>query len=76
MARHFILNLREETRKGMTEKARTGIYPSYASVGYRNGQDSNGKRTIVPDPDTAPVITEIFERFEHGAHSIKSLVKR
>src|SRR5215831_18075056 len=36
MARNYILNLGEETRKGMTEKARAGIYPSYAPVGYRN----------------------------------------
>jgi site-specific DNA recombinase len=75
MARNYILNLGEETRKGMTEKARAGIYPSYAPVGYRNVDGSNGKRTIAPDPDTAPVVTEIFERFAAGDHSVKSLVK-
>jgi DNA invertase Pin-like site-specific DNA recombinase len=75
MARNYSLNLGEETLKGMTEKARAGIYPSCAPVGYRNVDGANGKRTIVPDPDTAPVITEIFERFAEGRHSIKSLVK-
>jgi DNA invertase Pin-like site-specific DNA recombinase len=75
MARNYILNLGEETRKGMIEKARAGIYPSYAPVGYRNVGGTNGKRTIVPDPDTAPIITEIFERFADGAESVKSLVK-
>jgi site-specific DNA recombinase len=75
MARNYSLNLGEETIKGMTEKARAGIYPSYAPVGYRNVDGTNGKRTIVPDPDTAPVITDIFERFAAGAHSVKSLVK-
>jgi DNA invertase Pin-like site-specific DNA recombinase len=36
MARNYSLNLGEETVKGMTEKARAGIYPSCAPVGYRN----------------------------------------
>jgi hypothetical protein len=74
MARNYSLNLGEETIKGMTEEARAGIYPSYAPVGYRNVDGTNGKRTIVPDPDTAPTITDIFERFAAGAHSVKSLV--
>jgi len=75
MARNYILNLGEETRKGMTEKARGGAYPSYAPVGYRNVTGADGKRTIAPDPDTARVITEIFERFSQGRHSVKALVK-
>jgi site-specific DNA recombinase len=75
MARNYILNLAEETRKGMTEKARSGLYPSYAPVGYRNVIGSDGKRTIVSDPDTAPVIAEIFTRFAEGRHSVKALVK-
>jgi site-specific DNA recombinase len=76
MARNYILNLGEETRKGMTEKARAGIYPSYAPVGYRNVNGADGKRTIVSDPDAAPLITDIFGRFAEGRHSMKSLVKQ
>ena len=76
MARNYSLNLGEETIKGMTEKARAGIYPSCASIGYRNVDGANGKRTIVPDPETAAIITEIFERFATGNWSIKSLVKQ
>jgi site-specific DNA recombinase len=74
MARNYSLNLGEETIKGMIEKARAGIYPSYAPAGYRNVDGANGKRTIMPDPDSAPVITNIFERFAAGRHSVKSLV--
>jgi site-specific DNA recombinase len=75
MARNYSLNLGEETVKGMTEKARTGIYPSYAPIGYRNIDGPNGKRIIMPDPDAAPVIIDIFQRFAAGNHSIKSLVE-
>jgi len=35
MAKNFIDNLSEETRKGMLEKARSGIYPSYAVVRHQ-----------------------------------------
>jgi site-specific DNA recombinase len=75
MARNYSQNLGEETVKGMTEKARAGIYPSYAPVGYKNIDGPNGKRVIVPDPDTALVIAELFDRFATGRHSVKSLVK-
>ena len=66
MAKNYIDNLSEETRKGMLEKARQGIWPSYAPLGYRNVDGANGKRTIEPDPDLAPVITRMFERYATG----------
>src|SRR3984893_14508275 len=75
MAKNYIDNLSEETVKGMTEKAREGIYPSYAPVGYRNADGPCGKRVIISDPDAAPVITELFERFATGRYSLKALVK-
>jgi site-specific DNA recombinase len=75
MARNYSQNLAEETVKGMTEKARAGLYPSYAPVGYRNVDGANGRRVIVRDPDAALVITELFGRFSVGRHSIKALVK-
>src|SRR5579864_1907730 len=74
MAKNFIDNLSEETRKGMLEKARSGIYPSYAPVGYRNTVGSNGKRIIIPDPGTAPAVTDLFERFATGRYSLDALV--
>src|SRR5260370_10584114 len=74
MAKNVIDNLSEETRRGMLEKARSGIYPSFAPVGYRNVDGPNGKRVITPDPATAGVITELFARFRTGRYSLESLV--
>ena len=51
MAKNYIDNLSEETRKGMTEKAEQGIWPSYAPLGYRNVTGPDGKKRIEPDPD-------------------------
>ena len=49
MAKNYIDNLSEETRKGMTEKAQQGIWPSYAPIGYRNAVGANGRKMIEPD---------------------------
>jgi site-specific DNA recombinase len=37
-------------------------------------EGANGKRVIVPDPETAPLVTELFERFATGRHSLKAVV--
>jgi site-specific DNA recombinase len=75
MAKNFIDNLSEETRKGMTEKARQGIWPSYAPVGYLNVDGPNGKRTIKPDPEVAPVIARMFENYATGSYTLKEITK-
>jgi site-specific DNA recombinase len=73
VARNYSQNLGEETLKGMTEKARTGMYPSCAPSGYRNADGPAGKRVIAPDPDTAPIIKSLFELFASGEFSLKEL---
>lgn len=75
MARNYSHNLGEETIKGMTEKARAGIWPSYAPTGYKNIEGSDGKRTITPNED-APVITMLFELFCTGEYSVKTLATK
>jgi DNA invertase Pin-like site-specific DNA recombinase len=75
MAKNYIDNLSEETRKGMIEKAKQGIWPSYAPLGYVNVLTADGRRIIVPDPDAAPVVIGLFERFAQGDVSIKALAR-
>jgi hypothetical protein len=43
-----------------------GIWPSFAPLGYINVDGANGKRTIVPDSNLAPVITRMFEQYATG----------
>jgi site-specific DNA recombinase len=73
MAKNFIDNLSEETRKGMVEKASQGIWPSYAPIGYLNADGPNGKRTIVPDPALAPLVRRLYDLCATGEHSIEEL---
>ena len=75
MAKNYIDNLSEETRKGMTEKAEQGIWPSYAPFGYRNVLGENGKKTIEPDPELAPVVRQMFEWYATGRFSVKDVTR-
>ena len=75
MAKNYIDNLSEETKKGMLEKAEQGIYPSFAPLGYLN-VESNGKRTIAPDPVLAPVVRQLFEWYATGLHSLFEVSKK
>ena len=76
MAKNYIDNLSEEATKGMREKARQGIWPSRAPIGYRNVQRDDGKKVIEPDPDRAPLITKVFEWAATGEDSLSGLAKR
>ncbi len=75
MAKNYIDNLSEETRKGMLEKAEQGIWPSFAPLGYLNVAGPNGKRVIEPDPTLAPIITRMFERYATGQYSLANVTK-
>src|SRR5277367_1093109 len=71
MAKNYIDNLPEETRKGMTEKAAQGFWPSNAPLGYRNMTREDGRKIITPDEQAAPIIRNLFERYARGGISIR-----
>jgi len=75
MAKNYIDNLSEETRKGMTEKASQGIWPSCAPSGYLNALAENGKRGIVVDPHRGSIVTRCFELYSTGDYSLSQLAK-
>ena len=75
MAKNYIDNLSEETKKGMLEKAEQGIYPSFAPLGYINIK-ANGKRIIKPDPAIGPQIRKLFEWYATGNYSLLALTRK
>lgn len=72
MAKKYCDNLSEEAQKGMIEKARQGIWPTKAPVGYLNVA-TGSKRTIAVDPNAAPQIRKCFEQYATGAYSIRDI---
>src|SRR5262245_55773704 len=75
MAKNYIDNLSEEARKGMQEKAEQGIWPTVAPLGYRNVAGVDGKKIIEADPESAPIISRIFEWYATGQHSLKEAAR-
>lgn len=76
MAKNYIDNLSEETRKGMLEKAEQGIWPTVAPLGYRNVMGAHGKRIIEVDTENAPFVVKLFEWFSTGMYSLKQVGNR
>lgn len=61
MDEYYSINLAEEVKRGMTEKVSRGEAVTMPSFGYdiKNG-------TYVPNPETAPIVQEIFHRYLDG----------
>src|SRR6202171_1929510 len=76
MAKNYIDNLSEEARKGMQEKAEQGIWPTKAPLGYKNVTAPHGKKIIAPDPDVAPIITQLFHWYATGSLSLKEVAEK
>jgi site-specific DNA recombinase len=73
MAKNYIDNLSEETRKGMMEKAEQGHYPSRAPVGYDNDPETHH---IKSDPGKAELVKKLFEWYGTGEYSLKLLARK
>lgn len=73
MAKNYIDNLSEETRKGTAEKAESGVFPHRAPVRYRNDTDT---RTIVVDSHRADYVRQLFEAYATGRYSMEDLHQR
>ena len=76
MAKNYVDNLSEETRKGMTEKASQGIWPSLAPVGYKNVLGKSGKRIIKPDSRSAAFVIRLFKTYSSGNYSLGDIAQR
>ncbi len=60
---YYSINLAQEVRRGMTEKAKRGQLQSTASFGYRADKEKN---MLVVVPDEADLVREMFHRFLSG----------
>lgn len=70
IAADFIRNLREECRKGIRGRLKQGLYPFRAPIGYLDNGRGNPK---TPCPQKAPLISELFDLYASGQHSLRTL---
>jgi hypothetical protein len=78
IAEFYSQNLGAEALKGMTEKAKVGGTPGRAPIGYlntrRRGEDGWEIRTVMVDPERAPLVQWAFEAYSSGEWTIRSLI--
>lgn len=77
IAEFYSRNLANEVVKGMSQKARRGGTIGRAPLGYRNtsqmGEDGREARTVILDPERAPLIRWAFEEYAKGERGLKSI---
>ena len=71
-SKYYIDNLSENVKRGLRQKVRHGEQVGVAPTGYLNDKLNH---KIIPDPNKIPLIQKLFEMYETGNHSIKSLRK-
>jgi site-specific DNA recombinase len=69
-SKYFVDNLSENTKRGLRQKLRRGEWPGWAPVGYLNDKL---KHIVVPDPERAPLVRKLFERYATSKHSLKDI---
>jgi site-specific DNA recombinase len=76
MAEFYSANLAGEIRKGMTQKAKMGGWPTKAPIGYLNVREKTGGKEIarvVLDPERAILVRETFRLYATGEYSLPEL---
>ncbi len=76
MAEFYSANLAGEIRKGMTQKAKMGGWPTKAPIGYLNVREKTGGKEIakvVLDPERALFVRETFRLYATGEYSLPEL---
>jgi len=69
-SKYFVDNLRENVKRGLRQKIRNGVWPSWAPVGYSNNPKTRG---IDVDKEKAFLVKKIFEMYSTGEYPLNSL---
>jgi len=72
MANQYIRDLSVNVTRGLKAKARMGIYPSSAPLGYLNDPRT---KTIVVDRKKAPTICKAFEMYAEGKSRYEDIAR-
>ena len=76
MAEFYSANLGSEIRKGMTQKAKMGGWPTRAPVGYLNVREKVSGREVakvILDPERADLVRGAFRLYATGEYSVLEL---
>src|SRR3990167_7144809 len=72
MANQYIRDLSVNVTRGLRQKARLGIYPSSAPIGYLNDPRT---KTIVVDRKKAPLVRKAFELYAKNGSRLEDIAQ-
>ena len=78
IAEFYSRNLATEITKGMHQKAKKGLFPGKAPIGYMNAReqsDGHEIRIITVDPERAPLIQWAFQAYATGEYTLLQLTE-
>ena len=70
MANQYILDLSQNTSRGLREKARRGIYPGLAPVGYLNDPRT---KTVIIDRRKSKIVKRAFELYATNSYRLEDI---
>ena len=69
-SKYYVDNLSENTKRGLRQKVRLGLYPSHAPIGYINDVRT---KTVIVNKQLAPVVVAAFELYANGNQTLESV---
>ncbi len=75
VAQYYIDNLSEEVKKGQKEKISQGWLPTKSPPGYKTVGDKGHKIHVI-DELKAPLVKQMFELYDSGNYSLRSLTEK
>jgi DNA invertase Pin-like site-specific DNA recombinase len=71
-SKYYVDNLSQNIKRGIRQKLRKGLWPSFAPIGYLNNKKTKG---IDIDLEKAPLIKKAFRLYSDGEHTFKLVAK-
>ncbi len=71
-SKYFVDNLRENTKRGLRQKIRNGVWPGWAPVGYLNNPRTRG---IDVNAEKALKVVQLFELYATGSYTLHALAR-
>lgn len=76
MAKNYVDNLSEEVKKGLKQKAESGMFPcGTPPIGYKF-ERVDGKSVLVVDEKNKEMVIKMFEWYATGFYSIQNLIDK
>lgn len=75
-AKHYILSMKENVARSIDLKIEKGELCGQAPLGYLNAKDSQGKSTVIVDPERGHIMRKLFEEYGTGLYSLNQIVQK